>query len=101
MSNIDKKDVDILLNKWYETKKEISELEKKLEKYKKYAKSIMEDTNSDEIKSSKFTLKRKNNNKIILSKKDVPPEIYKRYASTSNFDMFTLKDNNKVYKKSI
>ena len=31
------KDIDDLLNKWHQTKKEISELEKKLDKYKKYA----------------------------------------------------------------
>ena len=94
------KDIDDLLNKWHQTKKEISELEKKLDKYKKYAKSIMEDSECDEIKNSKFTLKRKNINKIVLTKKDVPPEIYKKYASTSNFDMFTLKENNKL-KKSL
>ena len=95
------KDIDELLNKWYQTKKEISELEKKLDKYKKYAKSIMDDDESDEIKTSKFTLTRKNINKIVLTKKDVPPEIYKKYASTSNFDMFTLKENKSRLKKSL
>ena len=62
-------DVDILLNKWNETKEQISELEKKLEKYKRYAEKIMNETRSDELSNEVYVLTRRDmsRNTILLT----------------------------------
>lgn len=84
-------DVDILLNKWNETKEQISELEKKLEKYKRYAEKIMNETRSDELSNEIYVLTRRDMSRNTLSKDDVPSEIWTRYSRNIKYPMFTLR----------
>ena len=86
-------EVDSLLNKWYETKQQISELEKKLEKYKLFAEKIMDSKQIDVISNSQYTLQRKEMNRTSLGKKDLPPEIWDRYAKESFFNAFYISKN--------
>jgi hypothetical protein len=72
---ISKSDIDELLKKWYETKQEISLLEAKCEKYKKYADKIMKDTNNTIISNSYYTLQRKEMSRSSVSKKKVRSSI--------------------------
>ena len=90
MDKINTKDIDELLSKWDETKKEIAQLEKKLEKYKLYADNIINNSGKEEIKTSKYTLKRKIINKSTLSKSDVPVEIFKKYSKISSYPVFYI-----------
>ena len=98
MDKINKKDIDELLSSWNETKKEIAALEKKLEKYKIYAENIINEMGKSELKTSKFTLKRRIINKSILSKSDVPPEIFKKYSKISSYPVFYLSKNSSSVK---
>ena len=52
----DTTDIDTLLEKYNDAKEQISILEKKLEKYKKYAEHIMDNEDKDEISNLKFKI---------------------------------------------
>ena len=93
----DEKDVNILLEKWYETKEQISSLEKKLDKYKKYAEKIMDSNDLDSLSSSSFSLTKREMSRNILSKDDVPKEIWTKYSRNITYPMFVIR-NKKVKK---
>ena len=84
-------DVDTLLKKWDETKEQISLLEKKLEKYKKYAERIMDNEDKDEINNSRYSLTRRNMSRTTLSKDDIPKDIWSKYARNINYPMYILR----------
>lgn len=100
---MDNDDIDNLLNRWYDAKQQISELEKKIEKYKTFAEKFMDSKQIDSISNDKFTLQRKEMNRTSLGKKDLPPEIWDRYAKESFFNAFYIsKKKDKItLKKSI
>jgi hypothetical protein len=90
MSNFDKNDISELLKKWAETKKEISSLEKKCDKYKKYIDAILENNNSDTVSSNEYILKKKIINKSTLSKNDVPKDIWNKYSKSCSYPAYFL-----------
>ena len=55
--------VDNLLEKWYEAKQQINDLESKIDKYKRIAENIMEHKNVETLMNDKFTLHKKDINK--------------------------------------
>lgn len=84
-------DIDTLLEKWHDTKEQISLLEKRLEKYKKYAERIMDNEDKDEITNLKFSLTRRNMSRTTLSKDDIPKDIWSKYARDINYPMYILR----------
>lgn len=93
MSIINTTDIATLLERWSETKKEITELEKKLEKYKRLANRAMDQQNDNMISSTYYTLKRKIVSRKTISKQDVPKEIWERYAKTCSYSAYYLIEN--------
>lgn len=95
-------DIENLLNKWYEAKQEISILEKKIEKCKEVAESIMNKTNTDVLSSSKYSLSKREMNKTTIGKKDLPEDIWNRYSKETFYNAFFISKNTekKVRKKS-
>jgi len=99
------KDIDMLLQKWNSAKEEISILEKKLEKYKKYAELIMIKDNLRQLSNDDFTLTKSEMNRTVLAKDDVPKEIWYKYSKNITYNMFTIRKktdkklNNKLKKK--
>lgn len=87
----DEKDVNILLERWYETKEQISSLEKKLDKYKKYAEKIMDNNDLDSLSSHTFSLTKREMSRSILSKDDVPKEVWNKYSRNITYPMFVIK----------
>lgn len=83
-------DIDNLLNKWYDAKQEISILEKKIEKYKKLAESIMDSKNTDNLSNSLYVLQRRDMNRTSIGKKDLPLELWNKYAKESFFNAFYI-----------
>ena len=84
-------DVDTILEKWHDTKEQISSLEKRLEKYKKYAERIMDNEDKDEINNSNYSLTRRNMSRTTLSKDDLPKDIWNKYARNINYPMYILR----------
>ena len=85
------KDIDTLLQRWHSTKSEISELESKLEKYKKFAEQIMSKENINKLSNDDYTLTRSEMNRSILAKDDVPKEIWYKYSKNITYNMFTIR----------
>ena len=88
--DITKSDIDELLKKWYDTKQEISLLEAKCEKFKKYADKIMKDANTHVLSNSIFTLQKKEMSRTSISKKNMPSELWNKYSTTSTFNTYNL-----------
>ena len=100
MPEHDEKDIDSLLQKWYETKTEISELEKRLEKYKKDAEHIMLYEKVSSLSNSKYSLTKREMNRSILAKDDVPREIWNKYSKNINYNMFVIRKISEKLKRS-
>lgn len=89
--NYDDKDIDILLEKWYDAKKELSALEKKVENYKKFAERIMDKENINNLSNDKYNLIKREMNRTVLAKDDVPREIWHKYSKNISYSMFVLR----------
>jgi hypothetical protein len=96
MSKISKEDMSIVLDKWYQTKQEIAELEKKLDKYKKIADKYFDYNDIDTISDSYFILKKREITKHTVSKKELPIDIWNKYSKESTYTSYYL-----VPKKSL
>ena len=95
-------DIENLLNKWYSAKQELSQLEKKIEKYKVLAENLMNKENTDEISSDNYILKRKELNRTTIGKKDLPEDIWDRYSKELFYNAFYIsKKGEKKLRKSI
>lgn len=90
MAKISREDMSVVLDKWYEIKKEIAELEKRLEKYKKIADKYFDYNDIDSISDEYFVLKKKEITKHTVSKKDLPRDIWNKYAKESTYTAYYL-----------
>jgi hypothetical protein len=89
----DEKDIDMLLENWYTAKQELSVLEKKIEKYKKYADMVMDKEDENCLANSRYTLSRREMNRTILAKDDVPRDIWNKYSKNITYSMITIRKN--------
>jgi len=84
-------DLEKVLDKWYETKKTISLLEKKCDDYKKYIAKTMEKRETDLLKTNSYTVNKRHSTRESISKKDVPTDIWGKYCNRSTFNSYILK----------
>ena len=89
----DEKDIDMLLENWYTAKQELSVLEKKIEKYKKYAEMVMDGEDENCLSNSRYILSRREMNRTILAKDDVPKDIWNKYSKNITYSMITIRKN--------
>lgn len=92
-SVITKDDIDTLLEKWYDTKEKIAEMQKRLEKYKKLADKIMNSEDKESIVTRDFTLQRREMTRTTISKEDVPTDIWNKYSHKCTFKSYYLTPN--------
>jgi len=83
-------DILDILQDWYESKKQLDALEKKIQKYKTTIAKEMNNRDVDQITESGFIVKRRRNTRSYITKGNVPEEIWNRYSSKSSFDAFFL-----------
>ena len=93
--------VDNLLEKWYEAKQQIIDLEGKIDKYKRIAENIMEHKNVETLINDKFVLHKKDINKTTISKKDLPIDIWDKYSKELFYSAFYISKANEKKKRSI
>jgi hypothetical protein len=86
-------EIDELLQHWQSTKEEISLLEKKCEKYKKISERMMITEGTNTLSSKDYTVTRKMLCRESLAKKDVPSDVWKKYAKQVSYPVFYLKSN--------
>lgn len=93
-------DLDEFLGKWDETKKEISILEKKIEKYKKVAEKLMEEQNTQVLSGKGFTLTKKSVTRRTVTKNNLPEELWNKYSYPSTSNFFYLSEKKEKSDKS-
>ena len=86
-------DIEALLDNWAQTKVKISDLEKKLEKYKRLANRTMNSLESDILQSNFHTLKRKSISKTTICKRDVPVSVWEKYSHPCTYSAYYLTEN--------
>jgi hypothetical protein len=83
-------DIQNILQKWAETKNEIADLEKQIEKYKRVVNRFMDQKGNNTITSSQYILRRKEMSRATISKKNVPTEIWNKYSKPSTYKAYYL-----------
>ena len=88
--DIDKNDIEEILDNWYKAKQEISLLEKKCERYKKCSEKIMNNFDKNNLITTKYNLKKINISRSTISKNDLPIDIWNKYSKSSSFTSYYL-----------
>jgi DUF4097 and DUF4098 domain-containing protein YvlB len=83
--------MDLLIEKYERTRASIKELEEKLDSYKKRIDEIMAEENTEVLKGREYSLSRVMSSREYLSKSDLPPEIWAKYATKCSFPVYRLK----------
>jgi hypothetical protein len=84
------KKIDDILENWYHYKSEIKKLEKKCDKYKKIISKYMIDNEINNISNDRYKVSKKNITSTRLIKKNIPTDIWHKYATTSKYDCFYI-----------
>lgn len=88
-------DLDKILKEWFNTKEEHALLTKRIEKYKMQIHKIMNNNNTNSLKTKNFKVLKKNNSKEIIAKKNIPSDLWEKYSTISNFNCLYLSKNTK------
>lgn len=84
-------ELDRLITRYDEIRQEISNLEKKLEKYKKKIDDEMRHNGLDNYKNSGFQVLKCTQQRLGMQKKNVPEEIWSRYATAQKVEFLMIK----------
>ena len=87
--------IDSIFRKWNDAKNQISELEKKIEKYKKVMGKMMDNQEKNTISGEDFSLCRKTISSRTILKKNIPEHIWDTYSSPKEYKSYYLKKNKK------
>jgi len=83
-------DIDKTLHKWYEAKKELDALEKKIAKYKLEIGKEMNRKETDKLSAGGYTVSRRRNTRSYITRDSVPANLWKEYATRCNYDAYYL-----------
>ena len=86
-------DINSLLEKWSDAKQEISDLEKKIEKYKRLAVRILSEQDADTLYGDEYQLVCKNISRTTISKRDVPNDIWSQYSRSCTYPAYYITKN--------
>ena len=93
--------VDELLNKWYDLKETIKQLENKMDEYKEKATQIMREQNTTVLSNDKYNLEKKETSRMTISLADIKEEeIKRRYAKTNVYSCFYISKKGEKKKRS-
>jgi hypothetical protein len=84
-------ELDTILQKWNEAKKEKIRNEKLCVKYKNAVNNYMNKKNTDNLNSGKFSVFRNYTTRYQISKSEIPPEIWEKYKKQITYKTFRLK----------
>ena len=83
-------EIDEFLKRWQALKKEMADLEKQNEKYKKIAAQVIDQNDSSKINATHYSLTRRIMSREVLIKGDVPVDIWNRYAKRISYPAFYI-----------
>lgn len=79
------------LKNWYETKQQINKLQKEQDRYKEIINNYMAHKDTNIIKTKYFSVNKRNNTRESVSKKDIPPDLWRRVCNRSTYHSLILK----------
>eukprot|EP00929_Paragymnodinium_shiwhaense_P004144 TRINITY_DN104873_c0_g1_i1.p1 TRINITY_DN104873_c0_g1~~TRINITY_DN104873_c0_g1_i1.p1 ORF type:complete len:129 (-),score=58.32 TRINITY_DN104873_c0_g1_i1:191-577(-) len=83
--------IDKILERWNAAKLKEEEAKKEIESCKTQVESAMLKTGMETLKTSSFQVDKRTQSRESCSKKDLPSEIWKKYAKTSTFTVLAFK----------
>lgn len=83
-------DDDEILQKWYEAKEKVAQLEKRIDKYKKIIDHKMNKQNTNKLTYKNYSVNRRNSVRTSVCKADLPTDIWSKYCSRTSFSVFTV-----------
>lgn len=88
---MNKKDkIEDILEKWDKTRKQIEELEEKLQGFKNQVTNEMNRREVDKIIAGDYKVTRRRNTRTYITKENVPEDIWKKYSSRCSYDALFL-----------
>jgi hypothetical protein len=85
-------EIEKITEKWFRYKQELSEIEKKVQKYKELLEEEMNKQGVNYLTTKRFEISRISCSKNTISKKDVPKEVWDAYSKRSKYFMYSLKE---------
>lgn len=79
-----------LLRKWYEDKKRLQDLEKRIDKYKEKIAREMNRKETDKLTGRDFSVTRRKNTRSYVTKDTLPAELWKQYATKCSYESYFL-----------
>lgn len=98
MSDLTPEDIDIIIESYYQTKKEIKSLQSKQDEYKAIINKVLNNNNVDIIKGNNLQVKRIIQSRKYLDKGSIPDDIFDKYSVKRKISMLIIKNNNSVSK---
>ena len=86
--------IDTVLEKWNEAKKQKNIAEKKCNEYKDAVERFMNRKNLKVLDGQYFAVNRRSNTRLQLSKKNIPSDLFNRYANRVTYTSYHLKEKN-------
>lgn len=87
-------DIDDLITNFYETKMQMRELQQKEDRYKRLIHRLLDVTQTRQIKSRALQVTKRVQRKRILTKQDVPSEIWQQYSREIEVPMLYIQTLN-------
>jgi len=87
----DQEVIETLLERWSNAKSEITDLEIKIEKYKKLATKLLKQNDTNELISTKYSLIRRELSRKTMCKADVPEQIWEKYSHSCSYPVYYIK----------
>lgn len=92
--------IQIILQKWDEARKQSVELEKKMDKYKKMIGNYLAKKNLQSLETAEFCVKKRIQNRNVLTKKSIPKDVWDQYATLQRVEFLVLCPKKAFKKKS-
>ena len=84
----------LVIQKYLEYKSKSSEIEKKLEKYKKLIKSFLKKSDLKKYESPIAIVTLQNAKKNTISKKDTPLDVWDKYSKETSYEILNVRSKN-------
>ena len=80
------------VEQWFKAKEKVSFYEKQSEKLKQQVIEYMKDKDVETLVTTNYIVSKKSMSRDTLSKKDVPDDVWKKYAKNISYEAFYIKE---------
>jgi len=80
------------VEEWYKAKEKVTFYEKQSEKLKQQVIEYMKNKEVESLVTTNYVVSKKSMSRDSLSKKDVPDDIWKKYAKNISYDAYYIKE---------